>query len=74
MPGRKLNPIEHIAVLDQVGKKHVVVKYAGPAEAAVREDDRAEVEFRLVNGQRVDPVDDQRFRSTDGRLELHKFV
>jgi hypothetical protein len=70
MPSRKKTPTEHIPVVDQVGKRHMVVKYVGPSEASVVDRPDPEVEYRLANGHSVQRVGDDAFQSADGRLLL----
>jgi hypothetical protein len=70
MATRKKTPVERILVVDQVGKRHIVVKYVARAEPGAADADEPEIEFRLANGHRVEKTGDDTFQSTDGRLRL----
>ena len=75
MPSRKKTPAERISVTDQVGKRHVVVKYvdlvdAGAASAERERMDQAETEYRLTTGASVNRTGADTFETADGRLRL----
>lgn len=75
MPSSKKTPAERISVTDQVGKRHVVVKYValidpGAARAERERMDEAETEYRLTTGASVNRTGEQTFETADGRLRL----
>ncbi|MDM0030665.1 hypothetical protein QTI33_00750 [Variovorax sp. J22P271] len=75
MPSRKKTPAERISVTDQVGKRHVVVKYVdlvdpGAASAERERMDQAETEYRLTTGASVNRTGADTFETADGRLRL----
>ena len=72
---RKKTPTERIPVTEQVGKRHVVLKYTEYLEAD-REDEASpgpgEVasEYRLATGRIVDKTGEGTFETSDGMLRL----
>jgi hypothetical protein len=75
MPPTRRTPAEYIEVTDQVGKRHVVVKYSKPGDASSNTDralDGAEAthEYRLATGRIVDRIGEGTFQTADGRLRL----
>jgi hypothetical protein len=75
MPSSKKTPAERISVTDQVGKRHVVVKYValvdpGAASAERERMDEAETEYRLTTGASVNRTGAATFETADGRLRL----
>lgn len=75
MPSRKKTPAERISVTDQVGKRHVVVKYVDlvdPGAASVERErvEQAETEYRLTTGASVNRTGADTFETADGRLRL----
>lgn len=70
MPHRKKTLIARIPVVDQVGKRHVVVKYQGPPEPMADDGASPSIEYRLANGHSVRKTGDDSFQSVDGRLRL----
>lgn len=68
-------PTERIEVTDQVGKRHVVVKYTEYLEASPGDDDarshnEAATEYRLETGRSVKLPGADTFETTDGMLRL----
>lgn len=66
MSSRKMTQTERISVTDQVGKRHVVLRYVDlvetdPADAA---------EYRLTTGTSVNKTGADTFETADGRLRL----
>ncbi|MDN8615614.1 hypothetical protein [Variovorax ginsengisoli] len=75
MPSRKKTPAERISVTDQVGKRHVVVKYVdlvdpGAASAERERMEQVETEYRLTTGASVNRTGADTFETADGRLRL----
>ncbi len=75
MPRRKKAPTERIAVTDQVGKRHVVVKYteyldASPPDDEAPRQDEVATEYRLSNGRVVEKTGAETFQTADGRLRF----
>lgn len=70
MPNRKKTLVARIPVVDQVGKRHVVVKYEGPPESVTADGAASEIEYRLANGHSVRKTGDDSYQSVDGRLRL----
>lgn len=74
MPHRRKAPSERIEVTDQVGKRHIVVRYTESLEA--RPDDDASIprevatEYRLATGRSVVKTGDSTFQTDDGLLQL----
>ncbi len=75
MPRGRKTPTERIEVTDQVGKRHVVVRYterlyvANEQDPAPRDGEFA-TEYRLVSGQIVEKIGPDAFQTADGRLRL----
>jgi hypothetical protein len=72
---RKKTPTERIQVTDQVGKRHVVLKYSEYLEADAEGDAPAEPgeiasEYRLATGRIVDKTGEDTFETSDGMLRL----
>ena len=75
MPRRKKAPTERIAVTDQVGKRHVVVKYseqidAGPPDGETPRGDEVATEYRLLTGRIVEKIGADTFQTADGLLRF----
>lgn len=75
MSSRKKSPIEQIPVADQVGKRHVVVKYDGVVVPGVENEEahaevQHETEYRLTSGRCVTKTGADTFKTIDGRLWL----
>ncbi|MDM0075409.1 hypothetical protein QTH90_13495 [Variovorax sp. J2P1-59] len=79
MPHRRKAPTDRIEVTDQVGKRHVVVRYAESVEASpddtVAADDTSiprevATEYRLETGKSVVKTGDDTFQTDDGMLQL----
>jgi len=74
MPHKRKAPTERIDVTDQVGKRHVVVRYTETLEAG--SDEVANVprevatEYRLATGRSVVKTGDSTFQTDDGLLQL----
>lgn len=70
----KKSPTERIAVTDQVGKRHVVVRYedvdTSPEDADQRDNAERATEYRLATGMSVDKTGPDTFQTADGRLQL----
>ncbi|MDL9999294.1 hypothetical protein QTI24_11815 [Variovorax sp. J22P240] len=74
MPHRKKAPTERIEVTDQVGKRHVVVRYTESLEASPGEvagvPREVATEYRLATGKSVVKTSDDTFQTDDGLLQL----
>lgn len=75
MPHRRKTRTEHIEVTDQVGKRHVVVKYteyleASPGDGDARLPEEVATEYRLETGRSVTSSGADTFQTTDGKLQL----
>lgn len=75
MPHRRKSPTERIEVTDQVGKRHVVVRYtetieASPDEVANLPREEVATEYRLATGRSVVKTGDSTFQTDDGLLQL----
>ena len=75
MPRRRKTPTEHIEVTDQIGKRHVVVKYseyleASPDDNDTRSPSEVATEYRLTTGRSVNKTGADTFQTTDGMLRL----
>ena len=74
MPHRKKAPTERIEVTDQVGKRHVVVRYTETLEADFDEvaniPQEVATEYRLATGRSVVKTGDSTFQTDDGLLQL----
>jgi hypothetical protein len=74
MPHRRKAPTERIEVTDQVGKRHVVVRYAESLEASPDEEAivprEVASEYRLETGKSVVKTSDDTFQTDDGLLRL----
>ena len=75
MPHGRTHVAEQIEVLDQVGKRHVVLRYGprGASSIAAGEpskDETSFAEYRLSTGKVVDRTGPETFRCADGRLEF----
>jgi len=79
MPRGRKRPIERIEVTDQVGKRHVVVKYTerlylpDDEERPPREGE-VMTEYRLISGQIVEKTGPDTFCTADGKLRLKPLV
>ncbi len=72
---RKKTPTERIPVTDQVGKRHVVLKYteyleADPGDSVPATPGEVASEYRLATGRIVDKTGDDTFETSDGMLRL----
>jgi hypothetical protein len=74
MPHRRKVPTDRIEVTDQVGKRHVVVRYTESLEASSEEDvdisPEVTTEYRLSTGRSVVKTGDDTFQTDDGLLRL----
>ena len=75
MPHRRKTRTEHIEVTDQVGKRHVVVKYteyleASPGDNDARSPSEVATEYRLTTGRSVNKTGADTFQTVDGTLRL----
>ena len=75
MPRRRKAPTERIAVTDQVGKRHVVVKYAeqldgSPPDGETPRRDEVATEYRLLTGRIVERIGADTFQTADGLLRF----
>lgn len=74
MPHMRKIPTERIEVTDQVGKRHVVVRYTETLEANPDEDAdiprEVTTEYRLATGRSVVKTGDDTFQTDDGLLRL----
>jgi len=74
MPHRRKAPTERIEVTDQVGKRHVVMRYTETVEADPDEDanvpQEVATEYRLATGRSVVKTGDSTFQTDDGLLQL----
>jgi hypothetical protein len=70
-----MTPAKRIEVIDQVGKRHVVVKYterldASPMEGEAPHQDEIATEYRLETGMSVEKTGADTFQTANGRLRL----
>ena len=75
MPRGRKTPTERIEVVDQVGKRHVVVMYTERLYSASDEEDSPRegefaTEYRLASGQIVEKTGPDSFLTADGKLRL----
>lgn len=74
MPHRRKIPTERIEVTDQVGKRHVVLRYTETLEANPDEDAdiprEVTTEYRLATGRSVVKTGNDTFQTDDGLLRL----
>ena len=75
MPHGMKSPTDRIDVTDQVGKRHVVVRYvddvdASPEDVDLRDQAESAIEYRLETGMSVEKTGPDTFKTADGRLEL----
>ena len=74
MPHRRKVPSECIEVTDQVGKRHVVVRYTESLEPSPGDTAPISIEiateYRLATGRSVVKTGERSFRTDDGLLHL----
>ena len=70
MPDKRKMPAERIEVTDQVGKRHVVVKYTEHLDGGAPHQDEIATEYRLETGMSVDKTGADTFQTANGRLRL----
>lgn len=74
MAHKRKVPTERIEVTDQVGKRHVVVRYTESLEASPGDDAsiprEVATEYRLATGRSVVKTGDDTFQTDDGVLQL----
>jgi hypothetical protein len=74
MAHRRKVPTERIEVTDQVGKRHVVLRYTESLEASPDEGANipreVKTEYRLATGKSVVKTGDNTFQTDDGVLRL----
>lgn len=71
----KKSPTERIEVTDQVGKRHVVIRYvedvdASPEDVDMLDETENAIEYRLETGMSVEKTGPDTFKTADGRLNL----
>lgn len=71
----KKSPTERIEVTDQVGKRHVVIRYvedvdASPEDVDMLDETENAIEYRLETGMSVEKTGPDTFKTADGRLKL----
>ncbi|MBT2304634.1 hypothetical protein J7E70_29875 [Variovorax paradoxus] len=70
MLDKRMMPAKRIEVTDQVGKRHVVVKYTERLDGGARHQDEIAAEYRLETGMSVDKTGADTFQTANGRLRL----
>lgn len=75
MPQRRKTATEHIEVTDQIGKRHVVLKYteyleASPDDEGAINQSEVATEYRMETGRRVTLTGTDTFQTIDGMLRL----